>query len=291
MAPASKKGDLIEAIHARFGGGDLGKDPGAVDPGAVRRVDAWARLLLGEDRYFPIEASGWENLPPPPVMLVSNHSGGTSIPDAWGLGSAWYRQVGFERPIHVMAHDMVFSLKGLGRAFEKVGVLRASRAQARKVLGEWGRDLMVFPGGDLDTWRPFSARYDVRFSGRTGYARLAAELGVPIVPVAHVGAHHTLVVLTDGRKLARRLGLPRIARATIFPVHLSIPWGLAVGPMPHLPPPTVLRYRVGAPLRADPALPLDAAAVALDAEVQRSIQTMLHALRDDRRAHRAARRG
>ena len=280
--------NLIDAMHARFGGGGLGQDPGAVDPAALRAVDRWARLVLGEGRYFPIESSGWENLPPPPVMLVSNHSGGTSIPDAWGLGSAWYRQSGFERPIHVMAHDMVFSLKGLGRAFERVGVLRASREQARQVLGEWKRDLMVFPGGDLDTWRPFSARYDVRFSGRTGYARLAAELGVPIVPVAHVGAHHTLVVLTDGRGLARRLGLPALARATIFPVHLSIPWGLAVGPMPHLPPPTTLRYRVGAPLRAAGSGDLDADAHDLDAAVQTSIQTMLHALRDERRA---ARRG
>ena len=288
MAQRRDSLNLIDAMHARFGGGGLGQDPGAVDPAAIRKVDRWARLLLGEGRYFPIEASGWENLPPPPVMLVSNHSGGTSIPDAWGLTSAWYRHSGFERPIHVMAHDMVFSLKGLGRAFEKVGVLRASRAQARQVLGEWRRDLMVFPGGDLDTWRPFTARYDVRFSGRTGYAKLAAELDVPIVPVAHVGAHHTLVVLTDGRGLARRLGLPALARATIFPVHLSIPWGLAVGPMPHLPPPTTLRYRAGAPLRARGSGDLDADARDLDAAVQASIQTMLHALRDERRA---ARRG
>ena len=41
------------------------------------------------------------------------------------------------------------------------------------------------PGGDRDTWRPYSKRYDVCFAGRKGYARLAIKAGVPIVPIAN----------------------------------------------------------------------------------------------------------
>ncbi|MEO1272317.1 MAG: hypothetical protein AAFX99_29825, partial [Myxococcota bacterium] len=55
------------------------------------------------------------------------------------------------------------------------------------------------------------------------------------------------MVLTDGRRLARRLGLPALARAEIFPVHLSLPWVLGIGPLPHLPLPVMLRYTFGPP--------------------------------------------
>ncbi len=82
-----------------------------------------------------------------------------------------------------------------------------------------------------------------------GYARLALKAGVPIVPLAHARAHETLIVLSDGRRFARALGLPAIARASIWPVHLSLPWGLAIGPWPHIPTPARLRCRIGAPVR------------------------------------------
>jgi 1-acyl-sn-glycerol-3-phosphate acyltransferase len=78
-----------------------------------------------------------------------------------------------------------------------------------------------------------------------GYARLALEARVPIVPLAHSGAHETLIVLTDGRRLAQALHLPELVRASIWPVHLSLPWGLAVGPWPHIPTPALFRYRLG----------------------------------------------
>ncbi len=131
-----------------------------------------------------------------------------------------------------MAHELILATQATGRFFARRGVMRGSRELARAVLQEWRRDLMVMPGGDVDTWRPYRARYQVRFGGRSGYARLALEARVPIVPLAHAGAHSTLVVLSDGARLARALRLPEIARARIWPVHLSLPWGLAIGPWP-----------------------------------------------------------
>jgi 1-acyl-sn-glycerol-3-phosphate acyltransferase len=218
-------------------------------------------------------------------MIVSNHSGGTTIPDVWGFGVLWYRAFGVERPLHLMAHDIILATDATRRFFGRRGVLRGSRKLAEHVLTDWQRDLMVMPGGDLDTWRPYRERYRVRFGGRTGYARLAIQSGVPIVPVANAGAHETLVVLSDGRELARKLHLRELWRASIWPVHLSLPWGLAVGPWPHLPLPTRLRYRIGLPISvsdepiADPAPSL---VEELDARVQAAVQAQLDALRDDR---------
>jgi 1-acyl-sn-glycerol-3-phosphate acyltransferase len=266
----------------------LGMDPAARDPDRVR--DAHRRLapLFGPDRWFQVDVRGWEDLPPGPVLFVSNHSGGTSIPDVWGLMWAWIDRFGVDRPVHALAHDMIFHVRRVGELMAGLGVLRAGPEVGRRVLEEFRRDLFVCPGGDRDTWRPWKYRYKVNFSGRTGYARLATSLGVAVVPVANAGAHETLVVLTDGAAMARRLGFKSRFRAEVFPVHLSLPWGVGVGPLPHIPWPTVLRYRFGAPIQpgSDPE--------ALDVEVRASIQGMLDVLREERprvaaRIRRAAR--
>ena len=239
----------------------------------MERSLKWIDKLFGEGRYFGLDARGFEHVPRSPVMLVSNHSGGTAIPDVWGLGAAWYRHFGTGRPLHFMAHELILSTEATGRYFEARGVLRASWASARAAI-DLGRDVVVMPGGDVDAWRPHRRRYEVEFAGRIGYARLALELGVPIVPVANAGPHDTLWVLADGRRVARALGLHRLVRAEIWPVHVSLPWGLAVGPWPHIPIPKLFRYRLGAPIH--PAS--NDTPESLDARVRHAVQSELDAL-------------
>jgi 1-acyl-sn-glycerol-3-phosphate acyltransferase len=218
-------------------------------------------------------------------MVVSNHSGGTTIPDVWGFLVAWYRYFGVYRPIHPMAHEMILSNRITGSYFGQRGVLHGCRKLAFEVLTAHQRDLMVMPGGDVDTWRPYSKRYEVCFAGRTGYAKLALQAGVPIVPVANAGAHETLIVLTDGRPLARALRLHDLARADIFPIHLSLPWGLAVGPWPHIPTPVRLRYRIGPPVLPPEGTqpgeePAEELVSEYDQRVQSAVQRLLDQLRD-----------
>jgi 1-acyl-sn-glycerol-3-phosphate acyltransferase len=262
------------------------------DPAAVRATMERLRPLFdGPLAWFPTEVSGLDTLPPPAALMVGNHSGGTTIPDIYGLAWVWYRHFGLRRPLSGLAHELVFLLGATGRRFSRWGALRADRELARTALAA-GRDLMVMPGGDLDTWRPWRDRWRVRFDGRRGYARLAIEAGVPVVPVAHAGAHHTLVVLTDGRQVARRLGFQRAFRAEVFPVHLSLPWGLTVGPFPHLPPPTRLRWRFGAaippPVTVAPGEPVpEEAVIALDEAVRAALQAELDVLRAEAPGWRA----
>ena len=100
-----------------------------------------------------------------------------------------------------------------GRALHLLGPL------AGRVLHEYGRDLLVMPGGEQDTWRPYHKRYAVNFAGRTGYARLALTWGVPIVPRATkrddlLGESLALDAYETGRPTeqdAFRKGDPRIA--------------------------------------------------------------------------------
>lgn len=285
--------------NARKIGHRWGLDPSDRDQLAIDRVRRAVDPFFGPEGWFGLTVRGWENLPDRPVMLVSNHSGGTTIPDMWGLLVSWLRRFGSTRVVHPLAHDMIFALPAVGEFFAKLGVLRATPGMGRRVLSETDRDLFVCPGGDKDTWRPWKDRWKVNFAGRKGYAKLALQTGVPVVPVANAGAHESLVVLTDGARLARRLHLPELFRAEIFPVHLSLPWGLGVGPMPHLPLPVHLRYRIGAPVPLPADLPKgvepSAAAVeAYDLAVRGALQRLLDELKAERvdraaEAHRVAR--
>ncbi len=283
MTTTHEGGSLLRWLHRKAGAPDGASDPGAYDPEAVTQILRFAGRFFGPRRYFDLDVRGMEHVPQKPVMVVSNHSGGTSIPDVWGFGFAWYQRFGLERPIHPLAHEMVLSTRTTARFFGRLGVLRAGRGVAGDVLTRWGRDLLVMPGGDVDTWRPYRDRYRVQFGGRTGYARTAIAAGVPIVPVANAGPHATLFVLTDGRRFAERIRLRELTRANVFPISIALPWGLAIGPWPHLPLPGTFRYRFGTPI-APPALapgeePSEALVLEVDAAVRAAVQGLLDDLR------------
>lgn len=281
----AEKGSLLRWLHPE--GVDWGANVGDFDPDAVQIVRETLGKLFGEGRYFPVTVHGWDRVPDAPAMVVSNHSGGTLFLDAWGLLYAWYGHFGTERAIHPAAHEIILGNRVTGRFFAKRGVIRADRHVARRVLTRWKEDLLVMPGGDVDVWRPYRRRYEVEFAGRRGYAKLALDTGVPVVPLANAGPQETFYVLTDGRRIAELLRLKEIARASIWPIHLSLPWGLAVGPWPHLPLPTRLRYSFGTPVDPrefhDGDGPADDSTVrAFDAAVRAEVQKQLDSLRDER---------
>lgn len=274
-----EKSKLLRWLFPK-GTGTFGRNREDYDPTAVERTLEWLRPVFGPHSYFRLEVQGLELVPNEPVMLVSNHSGGTTIPDVWGFLVGWYRYFGVQRPVHPMAHELILSTGPTRRFFGARGVVDANPQMAERIISDWQRDLLVMPGGDLDTWRPHRDRYKVRFAGRKGYARLAKRLGVRIVPVANDGAHDTFFVLTDGQRLASRFRLNHLFRARIFPVHVSLPWGLAVGPWPHIPLPAKLRYRIGGPI--DPSRFEDVDA--LDEVVRDAVQTQLDALASSRQS-------
>ena len=285
-ARRKEKAWLLRWLHPE--GTDWGANVADFDPAKVEEARRWMGVFFGPRRYFRVEVSGWDNLPPSPVMVVSNHSGGSLFLDTWGLGWAWYSHFGTERPIHPAAHEMLLGNRFTGQFMAERGVVRADKRLAKRVLTHWNEDLLVMPGGDLDVWRPFNKRYEVQFAGRRGYARLALDAHVPVVPVVNAGAHHTLIVLSDGRRMAEALRLPELVRAHIWPVHLSLPWGLAIGPWPHLPTPARLRYRFAPAIHpsivgAERGVPTTEAQVAdFDAAIREAMQKELDALKEAR---------
>ena len=66
-----------------------------------------------------------------------------------------------------------------------------------------GRDVALWPGGEVDSLRPWSERDQATLAGRAGFVKMAIRAGVPIVPIATVGGADAMPVLIRGDRLAR----------------------------------------------------------------------------------------
>jgi 1-acyl-sn-glycerol-3-phosphate acyltransferase len=71
------------------------------------------------------------------------------------------------------------------------------------------------------------------------------------------GAHETFIVLTDCYEQARQLHdqglLPWYLDIDpeVMPLYLGLPWGIAIGPLPHFPWPVPMKTKVCDPIRFD----------------------------------------
>ncbi len=215
------------------------------DSGWIRALDRVLHPILW--RWFVPEVRGLDRIPSGPALYVGNHSGGFVTPDTWIFASAVMHARGVAHVPYGLVHQAVMRAPLLNQVLTRVGGLEAKSENAHRVFAAGGK-VLVYPGGDLDAFRPSHERYRVVFGPRRGYLRLAITGGVPIVPVVSAGSHDGWLVLSDGRWLAERLGTHRVLRTNVLPITLSIPWGVAVGAPPYLPWPTKILVEVLEPI-------------------------------------------
>jgi 1-acyl-sn-glycerol-3-phosphate acyltransferase len=236
-----------------------------------RQKYLWNPLM---DYWFRMEIEGWEHLPDSPVLLIGIHSGAPFVWDAWTVGIQWWRRFGTERPLHGTAHDALMAAPVIGSYFRKMGVLPAAPDSIASALAA-GHDVALWPGGEIDSLRPWTDRDKAVLAGRKGFVRMAITAGVPIVPIATVGGPDSMPVLARGRRLAKALQLDKVARLKMFPIAVSAPWGVAPAMLPELPLPTKIRTAFQPPVKLsrDPAKAKDDKYVDRKYdEVQQSIQ-------------------
>jgi 1-acyl-sn-glycerol-3-phosphate acyltransferase len=207
----------------------------------------WNPLM---DYWFRMEIEGWENLPEPPCLLIGIHSGAPFVWDAWTVGFQWWRHFGDDRILHGTAHDALMAAPLLRSYFRRMGVLPASSDSIATALAA-GRDVALWPGGEVDSLRPWTKRDEAILAGRKGFVRMAIKAGVPIVPIATVGGPDSMPVLFTGRRLASALQLDKVARLKMFPIGLSVPWGLSPSILPEVPLPTKIRTAFLAPVEVE----------------------------------------
>ncbi|BBY31003.1 lysophospholipid acyltransferase family protein [Mycolicibacterium sediminis] len=256
--------------------------PGGLEKFSVavtRRVVERAGPLLRT--WFRAETHGLDAFPATGgALVVSNHSGGMLTPDVLLFGTAFYRRFGYDRPLVTLAHYGVV-MGPLGDLMPKVGVIEASPSNAEAALA-FGGVVLVFPGGDYDSYRPTHQDAVIDFGGRTGYVRTAIDAGVPIVPAVSIGGQEGQLFLTRGNRLAKLLGLPKI-RMDILPVTFGFPFGLSVLIPPNLPLPTKIVTQVLEPIDLIARFGPDPDVAEVDVYVRSMMQSALDELARKRR--------
>jgi 1-acyl-sn-glycerol-3-phosphate acyltransferase len=227
---AAVAGDLVRFLDARPNG-DAPADPfDAWDPDYIRKTLPTLRAFA--DLYHRAEVRDLRNVPRKgPVLLVGNHSGGTLISDTFVVGQAFYDHFGPLRRFHQLAHDLVFAIPGVRASLSRYGTVPGSPENMERAL-DLGAALLVYPGGDHETYRPSWESAKIDFAGRTGFVRLALEHDTPIVPVVAIGGQETALFLGQGRRIARLLRLDRMLRLKVFPAQLGPPYGVTVMDLP-----------------------------------------------------------
>ena len=235
----------------------LGAVEHAVDPGGEPLESALnslrRRVIEFVRRYHRLQIDVEAGALDEPVLFVANHGfGGVVDLNVMAVGAA-LEDLKVDRPVTFLTHQLAWTL-GVGPIVEHLGARPASRESAHDAFAA-GHHVVVFPGGDIDAAKSFTDRNQIIFGGRSGFAQLAMDEHVPIVPIVTAGAGESLLVLTDGERLARALRLDKLLRVKALPVSLSLPWGLnvgVVGMLPYLPLPTKLQTRVLAATTAGP---------------------------------------
>ena len=222
---------MAERMESGGGGGLFGEDPpDRFDPAFPGRR---AAVFEGLCRVFRHEVHGLANIPAHgPALLVLNH--GPLPIDGVLLAHALHRDLG--RWPRFLGERMIFEHPSLERRFSRWGVVEGSHYEARRRFA--AQELVaVYPGGAREAWKPVSERRRVRWSGRSGFARLAFKANVPVIPVACPRAEDLYLVLNDGLAWGARVF--GAARA------IPLPLVLGLGPLPF---PWKLVHRIGTPI-------------------------------------------
>jgi 1-acyl-sn-glycerol-3-phosphate acyltransferase len=208
---AAAGGDVAGALNPVSGNGH-GPDDwlDAWDPGYIRTTLPTLRLF--SDVYHRAEVRGLDNIPEKgPVLLVGNHSGGTLISDTFVFAQAFYDHFGPLRRFHQLAHDLVFQLPGVRASLSRYGTVPASPENMGRAL-ERDAALLVYPGGDHETYRPSWESAEIDFAG--------------------------------GRRFARLLRLDSLLRLKVLPAQLGPPFGVTVLDLPgRIPLPAKITVR------------------------------------------------
>lgn len=203
----------------------------AVPDPRLSDVDEWGRSEkmreLARQLYDPIYKywfrAEWEGLEKIPAnggaLLVANHA--AAVPsDAPAIMHGIEKELG--RPVYGMADYWFKGMPWLGTMWARSGGVAADPENAYRLLREQKQLALVFPEGSKGPGKTYSERYQLRRFGRGGFVEIAMRSGVPIVPIAVVGAEESMPILAKNATLAKVFGLP------YFPITANM---VAFGPL------------------------------------------------------------
>ncbi len=198
----------------RMEGGRTGPHaPSERDAGAAPRIDRalWRGTLVPLVRsfirlgYFGFEIEGGEHVPREGrVVFAANHAGWFAL-DAFFLGLAVADVAGEDRTPLFAATEAALAIPGLGAFLRRVSAFPAAWLRRPERLPPEIQSIGVFPEGVEGNCKPFWKAYRMR-PWRRGFARVAAALDAPVVPVAVLGGEECMPVAWTVRRLEPVVG-------------------------------------------------------------------------------------
>ena len=218
--------------------GDYAVDEYGFDQEITQRFFMAALRPIAQ-KWFRIEVRGAENIPTDGgALVVSNHSGTVPVDGLMTMVSVHDHTGRFLRPLGA---DLVFRLPLVSTMARRGGATLACSEDAERML-RGGELVGVWPEGFKGIGKPFSERYKLQRFGRGGFVSAALRTGVPIVPLAVVGAEEIYPLVGNIPSLARLLGVPYIPITPLFPL---------LGPLGLVPLPSKWLLEFGEPIRTD----------------------------------------
>ncbi|MGY6501021.1 MAG: lysophospholipid acyltransferase family protein [Acidimicrobiales bacterium] len=265
-------------------------DPPPTDAARLGDVDEWGRSeqwrTLARRIYDPVYRSWfrveWEGLDRIPTdggaLLVANHAG--AIPsDAPVIMHGIESEL--DRPVYGLADHMFRDLPVVGTLWSRLGGVVAHPDNAYRLLREQRQLALVFPEGNKGPSKNVRERYRLGRFGRGGFVEIAMRAGVPVIPIAVVGAEESMPIVAKETRLARRVGLPYIPLTVN---HLLM--GPVLGTVGYLP--AKFRLQVLEPVHFDVEPGLDRYSRSRVMEESEAIRTTIqHALYDMLRARQS----
>jgi len=191
--------------------------PRAPDDPRRSDVDEWGRSehfrSLTRKAYDPMyrhwHRVDWQGLEKIPTdggaLLVANHA--AAIPsDAPAIMHGIETEL--KRPCYGLADHLFRAMPVVGTLWSRAGGVVAHPDNAYRLLREQNQLVLVFPEGTKGPGKPFSERYQLRRFGRGGFVEIAMRAGVPIVPIAVVGAEESMPMVHNFSRVARAARLP-----------------------------------------------------------------------------------
>jgi 1-acyl-sn-glycerol-3-phosphate acyltransferase len=187
----------------------------------VRRgdVDAWGRSerlrevarMIYDPMYrhwFRVEWEGLEHIPREGgALLVANHA--AAIPsDAPTIMHGIETEL--QRPVYGLAENLLRAIPMLGTLWSRVGGVPAHPDNAYRLLHDDHQLVLVFPEGTKGTGKLYRDRYKLNRFGRGGFVEIAMRAGVPVVPIAVVGAEESMPMVWKSPRLAKLLNVPYV---------------------------------------------------------------------------------
>jgi len=156
--------------------------------------------------WFRAEWEGLEKIPTEGgALLVSNHA--AAIPsDAPVIMHGIETEL--KRPVYGLADQLFKSLPMVGVMWSRVGGVVAHPDNAYRLLREQNQLVLVFPEGSKGPGKHYNQRYRLRRFGRGGFVEIAMRAGVPVIPIAVVGAEESMPIVYKNTSIAKALGLP-----------------------------------------------------------------------------------